>query len=187
MKNINNYLSALLICTSTIVCSYAAQSSNNPSGYAIASAHPLATNAGLDILAQGGNAFDAAVAVASVLAVVEPYHTSIGGGGFWLFHQENTHKNIFLDSREVAPLAANKNMFLAPDGTVVPGLSLNGGLAAAIPGQPAAFVYIAQNYGRLPLSKTLAPAIKLAREGFLVDTQFNYFSTMYDRLLWLKR
>ena len=160
---------------------------NSPPGYAVASAHPLATNAGLEIIAQGGNAFDAAIAVASSLAVVEPYHTTIGGGGFWLLHQEKQHKNIFIDSRETAPFAASKTMFLDKQGKVIPGLSLNGGLAAAIPGQPAAFAYIAQHYGRLPLSKSLAPAIKLAEEGFVVDKQLNYFYSMGDRLEWIKK
>lgn len=167
--------------------SYANNSALLPQGYAIASAHPLATNAGLAVLAQGGNAFDAAIAVAAALAVVEPYHTSIGGGGFWLLHQESTHKNTFVDSREVAPLAATEKMYQTADGTVIPELSLNGGLASAIPGQPAAFVFIAQHYGRLPLAQSLAPAIKLAEEGFLVDKQFRYFLTMGDRPLWLKK
>lgn len=175
----------LLICSVTQVESQPLPT--HPSGYAIASAHPLATNAGLEILAEGGNAFDAAVAVAATLAVVEPYHSGLGGGGFWLLHQENTRKNIFIDGREVAPKAASENMFLDQDGKVVPGLSLNGGLAAAIPGQPAALVYIARNYGRLPLKKTLAPAIKLAKEGFPVDKQFRFFSTMDDRLEQLKK
>ncbi|STY28172.1 gamma-glutamyltranspeptidase [Legionella wadsworthii] len=158
-----------------------------PPGYSVASANPLATNAGLNILANGGNAFDAAVAVASVLAVVEPYHTGLGGGGFWLLHLEKQHKNIFIDSRETAPLAAKKDMYLASDGSVVPGLSLNGGLAAAIPGEPAALVYIAKNYGRLPLAKTLAPAIKIAQEGFLVDKQLMIFLKNEDRLAQLKK
>ncbi|BCA96725.1 gamma-glutamyltranspeptidase [Legionella antarctica] len=158
-----------------------------PPGYAIASAHPLATNAGLEILAQGGNAFDAAVAVAATLAVVAPYHSGLGGGGFWLLHHEKNHKNIFIDGRETAPKKASKNMFLGGDGNVIPGLSLNGGLAAAIPGQPAAMAYIAKHYGQLPLEKSLAPAIKLAKEGFPVDTQFRHFSQMGDRLILLKK
>lgn len=177
--------SVLLIIFLILIFSWSdsqAKQFSHPPGYAVASANPLATNAGLDILSQGGNAFDAAVAVAAVLAVVEPYHSGIGGGGFWLLHHEGTHKNVFVDAREVAPKAANKDMFLAKDGRVIPGLSLNGGLAAAIPGQPAALVYIAKHYGHLPLSKSLAPAIKLAKEGFLVDKQFRYFSTMEDRL-----
>ncbi|KTD18190.1 gamma-glutamyltransferase [Legionella jordanis] len=158
-----------------------------PPGYAVATAHPLATNAGLEILAAGGNAFDAAVAVSAVLAVVEPYHSGLGGGGFWLLHLEREQQDILVDGREVAPLAAHKDMFLDANGKPVPGLSLNGGLAAAIPGEPAALSYIAKHYGRLPLATTLAPAIRLAENGFIVDEQFHYFSTMADRLSMLKR
>lgn len=158
-----------------------------PPGVAVASAHPLATNAGIKILTQGGNAFDAAIAVAAVLAVVEPYHTSIGGGGFWLLYDEKQHKHTVIDSRETAPLAATRNMYLDKAGKVIPGLSLNGGLAAAIPGQPAAFAYIAQHYGRLPLTQSLAPAIELAEQGFIVDKQLYYFFTMGDRLEWIKK
>ena len=184
MRLMRNYFIAFLLL---IASSYAQSLALAPPGYAVSSAHPLATNAGLAVLAQGGNAFDAAVAVAAVLAVVEPYHTSIGGGGFWLLHQEATHKNIFIDSREKAPLAATEKMFLDSSGKVVPGLSLNGGLAAAIPGQPAAFVYIAEQYGRLPLKVSLAPAIQLAQEGFVVDKQFKYFTIMDDRLAMLRK
>lgn len=158
-----------------------------PPGYAVASAHPLATNAGLEILAAGGNAFDAAVAVSAVLAVVEPYHSGLGGGGFWLLHDGKSKKNIVIDGREVAPLAGHKDMFLDKDGAVIPGLSLNGGLAAAIPGEPAALVYIAEHYGRVPLAQSLAPAIKLAEEGFDIDSRFHEFSTNEDRLRQLRR
>lgn len=160
---------------------------DKPSGFAVASADPLATNAGLEILAKGGNAFDASIAVSAALAVVAPYHSGLGGGGFWLLHLEKDKKNIFIDGREAAPLAAHKNMFLDSDGKKIPGLSLNGGLAAAIPGEPAALAYIARHYGRLPLEQTLAPAIRLAEEGFLVDPQFAYLSTMADRLQMLQR
>lgn len=187
MRNSNKCLTSVFLLHLIISPIFSASASNTPPGYAVASANPLATNAGLDILAHGGNAFDAAIAVAATLAVVEPYHTSIGGGGFWLLHQEQTHKNIFIDARETAPLAASKNMFLDNMGKVIPGLSLNGGLAAAIPGQPAAFVYIAKHYGRLPLTQTLAPAIKLAKEGFLVDKHLRHFFVMGDRLAWLKK
>lgn len=158
-----------------------------PPGYAAATANPLATNAALEIFAKGGNAFDAAVAAAAVLAVVEPYHSGIGGGSFWLLHEEHNKKNIFIDAREKAPLAATKNMFLDPDGHVIPGLSLNGGLSAAIPGQPAAIDFIAKHYGRLPLKTTLAPAIQLAKKGFLVDKELSRFLTMGDRLEQIKK
>lgn len=158
-----------------------------PASYAVASAHPLATNAGLAILEQGGNAFDAAVAVSAVLAVVEPYHSGLGGGGFWLLHQASTKKNIFIDGREVAPLAAKKDMYLDSNGKLKPGLSLNGGLSAAIPGEPAALVLIAKRFGRLPLEQTLAPAIRIAEEGFSLDHQFNHFLKMEDRLQQLQK
>lgn len=158
-----------------------------PPGYAVASAHPLATNAGLKILAEGGNAFDAIVAVSAVLAVVAPYHSGLGGGGFWLLYDAKNKKNLFIDGRETAPLAASKTMFLNAHKKPIPGLSLNGGLAAAIPGEPAALVYIAKHYGHLPLSKSLAPAIHLAEQGFLVDYQFNYFSNMDNRVQQMQR
>ncbi len=167
--------------------SYSSTFAKYPASYGVASAHPLATNAGLSILAQGGNAFDAAVAVSAVLAVVEPYHSGLGGGGFWLLHQASSNKNTFIDGREVAPLAATKNMFLDSEGKFKPSSSLNGGLAAAIPGEPAALVMIAQRFGRLPLSKSLAPAIKIAEEGFLVDPQFNFFLRIEERQQQLKK
>lgn len=173
----------LLGCCSISVAHYA----DRPSGYAVASAHPLATNAGIEILTQGGNAFDAAITVSAVLAVVEPYHSGLGGGGFWLLHLEKDKKNIFIDGRETAPLAAHKDMYLNSDGKPIPGLSLNGGLAAAIPGEPAALVYIAKHYGRLPLAQSLAPAIRLAEEGFPVDRQFTRYSSRKDRLQTLQR
>lgn len=155
--------------------------SEQPPGYAVASAHPLATQAGLEILAAGGNAFDAAIAVCATLAVVEPYHSGLGGGGFWLLYDAKTKKNIFIDGRETAPLAANKDMFVGQDGQLVPGLSLNGGLSAAIPGEPAALVYLASHFGRLPLSQSLGHAIKIAEDGFDVDSQLAYFLSMSDR------
>ena len=143
-----------------------------PPAAAIASAHPLATRAGMDILAAGGNAFDAAVAVSAALAVVEPYSSGLGGGGFWLLHRGDDGFEVVVDGRERAPLAATRDMFLDADGDAVPDLSLTGALAAGIPGEVAALVHIAAHYGRLPLGRTLAPAIRLAREGFEVDERY---------------
>ena len=136
-----------------------------PPRAAIASAHPLATDAGFEILAAGGNAFDAAVAVSAVLAVVEPYSAGLGGGGFWLLHRASDGRELMLDGRERAPLAAHRDMYLDADGRFVPELALNGPLAAGIPGQPAALVHLAETYGRLPLVKSLAPAIRLRARG----------------------
>ncbi len=137
--------------------------------HGIATAHPLATEAGLDVLSKGGNAFDAAVAVSAALAVVEPYSSGLGGGGFWLLHRASDGFEVMVDGREKAPLAATADMYLDDKGEVVPGLSINGALAAGIPGEPAALAHIAERYGRLPLSTTLAPAITLAENGFPVD------------------
>jgi gamma-glutamyltranspeptidase/glutathione hydrolase len=139
---------------------------------AIASAHPLATKAGQDTLNAGGNAFDAAVTVSAVLAVVEPYSSGIGGGGFWLLHRASDGFEVMLDGRERAPLAAHRDLYLGPDGKVIDGLSVNGALAAAIPGEPAALVHLAEKYGKLPLKETLAPAIALAKVGFPVDEYY---------------
>jgi gamma-glutamyltranspeptidase/glutathione hydrolase len=140
---------------------------------AIASAHPLATAAGMEILKVGGNAFDAAVAVSAALAVVEPYSSGLGGGGFWLLHRAADGFEVMVDGRERAPLAATRDMYLDASGEVVPGLSIDGPLAAGIPGEPAALAHIAQKYGRLSLERTLAPAIRLARNGFEVDKYYN--------------
>ncbi len=133
---------------------------------AIASAHPLATEAGFEILRQGGNVFDAAVAVTAALAVVEPAGSGLGGGGFWLLHDAVNNKTVMLDGREKAPLAAHRDMYIAADGKVNDKASRDGALAAAIPGLPAALAHLSEQYGRLPLKTSLQPAIRLARQGF---------------------
>lgn len=137
-----------------------------PRHAAIASAHPLVNAAGYEVLEAGGNAFDAAVAVSAALAVVEPNASGLGGGGFWLLHRAEDGFEVMVDGRERAPLAATADMFLDKSGEPVPGLSRATALASGIPGEPAAFVHIAREYGRLPLARSLAPAIRLARQGF---------------------
>lgn len=139
---------------------------------AIASAHPLATQAGVRILEQGGNAFDAAVAVTAALAVVEPYSSGLGGGGFWLLHRARDGRQVMLDGRETAPLAAHRDMYLDADGKVLPRASIDGPLAAGIPGVPAALEHLAKDYGRLPLATSLQPAIEYAHNGFAVDAHY---------------
>lgn len=143
-----------------------------PPAAAIASAHPLATDAGHEILTLGGNAFDAAVAITATLAVVEPTGSGLGGGGFWLLHRARDRHEVMIDGRERAPLTARRDMYLDSTGETIPGLSVDGPLAAAIPGVPAAMAHLAQKYGRLPLSKTLAPAIRLARDGFAISESY---------------
>jgi gamma-glutamyltranspeptidase/glutathione hydrolase len=119
---------------------------------AIATAHPLATQAGKTILEQGGNAFDAAIAITATLAVVEPSGSGIGGGGFWLLHRASDGKQRFLDGREMAPGASHADMYLDKGDVFQPELTLNGPLAAAIPGVPAALVHLAEHYGALSLA-----------------------------------
>ena len=138
----------------------------------IATAHPLATQAGQQTLQAGGNAFDAAVTLSAVLAVVEPYSSGIGGGGFWLLHRASDGFQTMVDGREKAPLAAHRDLYLDDQGEVIEGLSINGPLSAGIPGEPAALAHIAEKYGRLPLKQSLAPAIELARNGFPVDEHY---------------
>ncbi|MCG6939140.1 MAG: gamma-glutamyltransferase [Gammaproteobacteria bacterium] len=161
----------LIFLNSSQGFSYAAEDDSN-ARQAIASAQPLATQAGLEILKQGGNAFDAAIAVTAVLAVVEPYSSGIGGGGFYLLHQAAGDVYVMLDAREKAPYLAHRDLYLDAQGEVKAGASINGALSAGIPGIPAALVYLADNYGQLKLSQSLSPAIAYAREGFAVDEHY---------------
>lgn len=154
-----------------------------PQAAAIASAHPLAGRAGYEILRQGGNAFDAAVAVSAVLAVVEPYSSGLGGGGFWLLHRAADRYEVMLDGREKAPLRATRDMYLDSSGRPIPGASLRGPKAAGIPGVPAALDRLARKYGRLPLSVSLKPAIRYAREGFAVGARYLGMAQSNEALL----
>ena len=139
-----------------------------PGQAAIASAHPLATQAGMEVLREGGNAFDAAIAVTAALGVVEPYSSGIGGGGFWLIHRARDGRQVVVDGREVAPAHVSRDGYLDGAGRPLRS-SIDGPRAAAIPGVAAGIAHLAKNYGRLPLSRTLAPAIGLARAGFRVS------------------
>jgi len=141
---------------------------------AIASAYPLASQAGQEILSEGGNAFDAAVAVSAALAVVEPSSSGLGGGGFYLLHRQSDGFETMVDAREKAPGHASRDMYLDKSGNEIANASTNGPLSAAIPGEPAAFEYLALKYGKLPLKQSLQPAIRLAREGFPLYLRLQY-------------
>jgi gamma-glutamyltranspeptidase/glutathione hydrolase len=156
--------SAAMACASEVI---------RPDGFAVSSAHPQATRAGIEILKTGGNAFDAAIAVASALAVVEPYSSGIGGGGFFLLHVVKDDLNVFIDARETAPKASFAEMYLDDEGEFIRSKSLTGGLAAGIPGLPAGLVYLSENFGRLNLKKNMGAAIRLAKEGFLTGERYN--------------
>jgi gamma-glutamyltranspeptidase/glutathione hydrolase len=156
---------------------------DQPGKAAIASAHYLATEAGHEVIAKGGNAFDAAIAVSAVLAVVEQTSSGIGGGAFWLLHRASDGYDVMIDGREMAPGLAHKDMYLNADGSVNRDLALNGPLAAAIPGEIAGLDHLAKHYGKLTLAENLQPAIRIAREGFPVYTKFHSMLTYSEKYL----
>jgi gamma-glutamyltranspeptidase/glutathione hydrolase len=136
----------------------------------VVSAHHLASDAGLEMLRAGGNAVDAAVATAFALAVVHPISGNIGGGGFLLLR---THegKTTFIDFREKAPLAATETMFQDAKGNVIPDASFTGYRSIATPGSVAGLVHAESRYGKLGLKRAIAPAIRLASEGFQLSEE----------------
>ncbi len=136
----------------------------------VVTVHHLATDAGVGILKTGGNAVDAAVAVGFALAVVYPFAGNLGGGGFMLIH-EHAGKNIFIDYREKAPLAATANMYLDAQGNIIPGASIVGYRAIGVPGSVAGLVHAEKKYGKLTLEQVMAPAIRLAADGFVLTDE----------------
>jgi gamma-glutamyltranspeptidase/glutathione hydrolase len=143
----------------------------------VTSVHELASRAGVEMLQSGGNAVDAAVATGFALAVVHPQAGNLGGGGFLLL-RNTTGETHFIDFREKAPAAATENMYLDAQGNVLPdsnkGSSVVGYRSVGVPGSVAGLVYAEKKYGKLSLEKVIAPAIKLARDGFPLaykDTQ----------------
>jgi gamma-glutamyltranspeptidase/glutathione hydrolase len=143
----------------------------------VTSVHELASRAGVEMLRSGGNAVDAAVATGFALAVVHPQAGNLGGGGFLLLRNA-TGETRFLDFREKAPSAATENMYLDAQGNVLPDSSKDSSVVGyksiGVPGSVAGLAYAEKKYGKLSLEKVIAPAIKLAREGFALayeDTQ----------------
>lgn len=133
---------------------------------AVASAHPLATKVGVEIMRMGGNAFDAVIATQLALAVVYPNAGNLGGGGF-MVAKRSMGETIALDYREMAPAAAHRDMYLDAAGNVVEGKSLNGHLAAGVPGTVAG-LFETMKYAKLPFAKLVQPAIDLAEKGFVI-------------------
>jgi gamma-glutamyltranspeptidase/glutathione hydrolase len=146
----------------------------------VVSVHELASQAGVEIMQAGGNAVDAAVATGFALAVVHPPAGNIGGGGFMLIRMADG-KTHFLDYREKAPAAATRDMFLDAQGNVIEGASDIGYKAIGVPGSVAGMVYAEQKYGKLTLKQVMAPAIKLAREGYVLT--WGEASDFHDRHL----
>ena len=135
----------------------------------VASEQRLASQVGVDILAQGGNAIDAAVGVGFALAVVLPNAGNLGGGGFMLVQTAKATKPVALDFREVAPAAASRDMYLDPQDRVIAGKSTQSPYSVGVPGSVAGLVRALQDYGTLSLAQVIAPAIQLAENGFIVS------------------
>ena len=160
----------LLVCGWWVLVAGAASAAPTRAPHAmVASVHERASQAGVEMLRAGGNAVDAAVATGFALAVVYPEAGNLGGGGFLLLRNANG-KVHFIDFREKAPAAATENMYLDPQGNVLPesnkDSSLVGYRSIGVPGTVAGFIYAEKQYGKLPIEKVMAPAIKLARDGF---------------------
>jgi gamma-glutamyltranspeptidase/glutathione hydrolase len=166
MQPVRKLLVLLLVSCLSAAFAHAAQPQPVRAQHAIVvSVHALASQAGVDIMKAGGNAVDAAVAVGFALAVVHPQAGNLGGGGFMLFRRPNNEVH-FLDYREKAPAAATAKMYLDANGKVVNDLSTVGYKAIGVPGSVAGMAYAQKHWGKLPLAKVMAPAIRLAREGF---------------------
>jgi gamma-glutamyltranspeptidase / glutathione hydrolase len=139
----------------------------------VSSSHPLASEVGLSILKQGGNAVDAATAATLAISVVESFSAGIGGGGFLLFRQASTGTIKALDFREKAPFKATATMYLDAQGKVRPNASTDGYLAVGVPGTIAGLAEVQQKYGRLPWAAVVRPAIALAEQGFVVSDRLS--------------
>ena len=146
-----------------------------PEGYSqglVVSAHPLASDAGVAMLQQGGNAVDAAVASTFAISVVEPFSAGIGGGGFLLLYDAATGEVRSLDFRERAPQAATETMYLDESGEPQSRASLDGHQAVGVPGTVAGLYEVHQRYGNLPWQTVIEPALRLAEDGFVVHQRF---------------
>ena len=145
-------------------------------GGAVTSVDPTATNVGLQVLKDGGNAVDAAVATAAALGVTEPYSAGIGGGGYFVYYDARTGEVHTLDGRETAPAAMPHDAFIDPETgqpyTFTPDL-VTSGVSVGVPGTPATWAQALDEWGSLSLGEALAPATTVARHGFMVDATFN--------------
>jgi gamma-glutamyltranspeptidase/glutathione hydrolase len=163
----------LLLAAVTVCASLGALGSTEPvhaQHGIVVSVHELASRAGVEIMQAGGNAIDAAVATGFALAVVHPPAGNLGGGGFMLLRMADG-KLHFLDYRETAPAAATADLYLDAQGNVIEDASVVGYKAIAVPGSVAGMVYAERKYGKLPLQQVIAPAIRLARDGYALTWQ----------------
>ncbi|MBM6405026.1 gamma-glutamyltransferase [Phycicoccus sp. CSK15P-2] len=143
-------------------------------GGAVASVDPVASQVGIDVLAAGGTATDAAVATAAALGVTEPYSTGIGGGGFFVHYDARTRSVDTVDGREAAPATYDETAFLDEDGEPLPfATAVSSGLSVGVPGTPATWQRALDRWGTRRLATLLAPAERIARHGFVVDQTFH--------------
>src|SRR5947199_1469819 len=178
-RSINPLLAAGLLLLTVTIC----PASTHPvraQHAMVVTVHQLASHVGVEILQAGGNAIDAAVAMGFALAVVHSPAGNIGGGGFMLIRMADG-KTHFLDYREKAPAAATRDMYLDAQGNVIEGASEIGYKAIGVPGSVAGMVYAEQKYGKLTLKQVMAPAIRLAREGYALT--WEEAADMHDRHL----
>ncbi|MDA9094111.1 gamma-glutamyltransferase [Methylophilaceae bacterium] len=152
---------------------------------AVVTSNALATKAGEKILAEGGNAYDAATTISAMLSVVEPFASGLGGGAFWLIYDAKTKQYKMLDARETAPLQSHKNMYLDENEDIIKNISTLGPLSAGIPGIPAVLGYVNDKYGSKKLSTLLTPAYKAAINGFPVNER--YLKGANYKKEWLKK
>ncbi len=188
----NAVITALLIFS---VAAFSQQKKIDPYNYsitknieckngAVVCAHPLASQVGVNILQQGGNAVDAAIATQLALAVVYPNAGNIGGGGFLVAHFSNG-KNISIDYREMAPAAASRDMYLDANGNPQMKLSQDGHLSAGVPGTVAG-LFASMKYAKLPFKKLIQPAIDLAEKGFAItEDQAKSFNSNRNKFIQL--
>lgn len=192
------YILFIFLLTSGVINAGQVEAASAPAVEArhgmVVSSQAIASQVGIDILKQGGNAIDAAVAVGHAQAVVNPCCGNIGGGGFMLIHLADG-KDTFINFRETAPAAARADMYLDPQGKVRSDASLHGYSAVAVPGTVMGLDYAQRHYGKLSRQQVMAPAIRLARQGFILtradtdilDTTVNRFRTDAQAARWFLR
>ncbi|HYF53660.1 MAG TPA: gamma-glutamyltransferase, partial [Salinarimonas sp.] len=163
-------LAAQTTAAPEIATGRSARTAGTAARYMVAAANPLAAAAGREILARGGSAVDAAIAVQLVLNLVEPQSSGIGGGAFLLHYDRARHDLVTLDGRETAPAAATPERFLGPDGKPMPfAQAVVGGRSVGVPGTLKLMEEAHRRWGRLPWADAFAPAIRLAEEGFAIS------------------